>query len=340
MIRTNLCLHYAVRDVLDMTLYDLLKTKKCFKLVCAAANENEEEIKKLIAIYSKAGCHFFDLCAKKEILQAAKQGLDYSIPKEEQNDFHFCISVGIKDNQHISKAFIARNICTNCKKCLEICPQHAIEQHDKTCTVISKNCIGCQKCLETCPAQAISMHSEDTNLQKILPELISLGISCIELHISGEDEEEIDKKWNELNTCFNGILSICQSRSEIGDEKIIKRLQRLISKRPPFSTIIQTDGKPMSGSDDSYKTTLQTVAFAEIIQNSKLPVFIMLSGGTNSKTSELAHLCGVNADAVAMGSYARKIVRPYLDMPDLLENKQAFEEAVNLAKKLIKSVSA
>ena len=310
-----------------MTLYDLLKTKKCFKLVCAAANENEEEIKKLIAIYSKAGCHFFDLCAKKEILQAAKQGLDYSIPKEEQNDFHFCISVGIKDNQHISKA-------------LEICPQHAIEQHGKTCTVISKNCIGCQKCLEICPSQAISMHSEDTNLQKILPEIIPLGISCIELHISGEDEEEIDKKWNELNTCFNGILSICQSRNEIGDKKIIERLQRLISKRPPFSTIVQTDGKPMSGSDDSYKTTLQTVAFAEIIQNSKLPVFIMLSGGTNSKTSELAHLCGVNADAVAMGSYARKIVRPYLDMPGLLENKQAFEEAVNLAKKLIKNVSA
>lgn len=339
MIRTNLCLHYAVRDVFNMTLYDLLKTKKCFKLVCAAANENEEEIKKLIAIYAKAGCRFFDLCAKKEILQSAKQGLDYSIAKEKQDDYHFCISVGIKDNQHISKAYISRNICTNCQRCLQICPQNAIKKQDGFCSIVTKNCIGCKKCFEICPSQAISMHSEDINLQKILPELISLGISCIELHISGEDEEEIEKKWEELNSSFDGILSICQNRNEIGDEKIIKRLQRLISKRPPFSTIIQTDGKPMSGSDDTYKTTLQTVAFAEIIQNSKLPVFIMLSGGTNSKTSELAHLCGVNADAVAMGSYARKIVRPYLDMPDLLENKQSFEEAVNLAKNLIKSVS-
>ena len=139
MIRTNLCLHYAVRDVFNMTLYDLLKTKKCFKLVCAAANENEEEIKKLIAIYAKAGCRFFDLCAKKEILQSAKQGLDYSIAKEKQDDYHFCISVGIKDNQHISKAYISRNICTNYQRCLQICPQNAIKKQDGFCSIVTKN---------------------------------------------------------------------------------------------------------------------------------------------------------------------------------------------------------
>lgn len=321
-----------------MTLYNLLKTKKCFKLVCAASNENEDEIKKLIAIYSKAGCHFFDLCAKKEVIDAAKQGLDYSIPKEEQNNYHFCISVGIKDNQHISKATINKNICTNCKKCLLVCPQNAIQQFDKSCSIITKNCIGCGRCIEICPNQAICYHSEDMNFKKTLPEIIPLGISCIELHISGEDEEEIDKKWNELNAYFDGILSICQNRSEIGDSKIIERLKRLISTRPPYSTIIQTDGKPMSGSDNSYKTTLQTIAFAEIIQNSNLPVFIMLSGGTNSKTSELAHLCGIQYDAIAIGSYARKIIRQYLDMPDLLENKQSFEEAVSTATKLINSI--
>ena len=120
MIRTNLCLHYAVRDVFNITLYDLLKTKKCFKLVCAAANENEEEIKKLIAIYAKAECRFVDLCEKKEILQSAKQGMDYSKAKEKQNDNHFCIRDGINDKQQMSKAYSPRNTCTNCKKCLQI----------------------------------------------------------------------------------------------------------------------------------------------------------------------------------------------------------------------------
>lgn len=44
----------------------------------------------------------------------------------------------------------------------------------------------------------------------------------------------------------------------------------------------------MSGGDDNYKSTLQAVATGEIVQNAKLPVYLILSGGTNAKTTELA----------------------------------------------------
>ena len=53
-----------------------------------------------------------------------------------------------------------------------------------------------------------------------------------------------------------------------------------------------------------------------------------MSGGTNSKTSELAHLCGVDFCGVAIGSYARKIIK----------NTEDEKEAVESAKKLVETI--
>ena len=88
-----------------------------------------------------------------------------------------------------------------------------------------------------------------------------------------------------------GLLSICTSRGKLSDEGLINRITKMIENRAPFTTIVQADGFPMSGGSDDYKTTLQAVATAEIEQNAKLPVYLMLSGGTNSKTAELAKMC-------------------------------------------------
>ena len=41
----------------------------------------------------------------------------------------------------------------------------------------------------------------------------------------------------------------------------------------------------------------------------KLP--ILISGGTNSLTGKLARQCGVNFNGIAIGTYARKIIRDY-----------------------------
>ena len=51
-------------------LKDLLDKKECFKLVCGAGNEDATEVERLVTIYSLAGCNFFDLCAKPEIVNA------------------------------------------------------------------------------------------------------------------------------------------------------------------------------------------------------------------------------------------------------------------------------
>src|SRR5574344_1000730 len=109
-------------------LKELLEEKNCFKLICGAGNEDLIAIRNLVAIFSKAGCKFFDLNASKEALEAAQKGLDFSIKKEAQKEYSFCISVGTKNDVHLNKTQINQNLCKKCGKCIEICPQKAINK--------------------------------------------------------------------------------------------------------------------------------------------------------------------------------------------------------------------
>jgi Fe-S-cluster-containing hydrogenase component 2 len=303
-------------------LKDILISKKCFKLICGAGNQNLDEIANLVAIYAKAGCRFFDFAADIDVLQAAKLGL--SRAGVEESSVHFCVSIGTSSDKHLQKASVDLSKCVYCKKCKNICPQDAIYCISTGCVVDITKCIGCGKCSKVCPASAIDFSSEEQNFLNLLPPLISSGIDCIEFHLNGDEGDEIYEKWNELNNCYDGILSICIGRKKVSDEKMLEILSNLLSSRKPYTTIIQADGVSMSGDIDDYSATLPAVSTAEVIQKASLPAFLIISGGTNSKSTELAKQCNVKLDGVAMGSFARKIVKG-LD----------FDSAVVAAKKLI-----
>ena len=305
-------------------LKKFLDSEKCFKLVCGAGNEDAQEVEKLVKLYSVAGCKFFDLSAKPEIVDAAKRGL------EDRQGF-LCVSVGIKGDPHIQKAKIDTQKCNLCGMCKKNCPQNAIIKEDFY-KVIPTKCIGCEKC----NCEAISYYSQNKDLKEVLPPLVEKGIDCIEFHVMGEGE--IIEKWNYINSIYDGMLSICTSRGLLSEQKMLERIKLMIDGREDFSTIVQADGFPMSGGCDDYKTTLQAVSTAEIVQNANLPVYIMLSGGTNSKTTELAQMCGINYNGVAIGTFARKIVSKYIDREDFLQNEQVFNKALEIAQKLVQTV--
>ena len=306
-------------------LEDLLKEKKVFKLVCGAGNEDIKEVEKLVTLYSKAGCEIFDLSANPDVVDAAKKGIQNSgITK----DRYLCVSVGIKGDPHVSKAYI-KETCKKCGKCEILCPQSAIKYYK----VNQSKCIGCGKCQKNCPH--IEMKDCAKTPQEILPSVIEKGIDCIELHASGFDENDVLEKWNYIKNNFDGMQSLCIDRSKLGNEGVIKRIKNLITDDKKI--IIQADGYPMSGGQDDYKSTLQAVAMAEIIQNSNLPVYILLSGGTNSKSSELSKLCNININGVAIGSFARKIVKEYVTREDFLENEEIFNKALEISKKLVEA---
>ena len=309
-------------------LKDLFDKRECFKLVCGAGNEDVEEVEKLVTIYSLAGCQFFDVSANPEVIDAAKRGLKNAGIEDNR---YICVSVGIDGDPHITKAEID-NKCTKCGLCFNNCPHEAISEGFE---VIKTRCLGCSQCVKLCPNNAIKMHSKLLDYNEILPNLIAKGIDCIEFHAISTDEKDVDEKWEIINRLFNGILCISLDRSELGDKKLIERVERMIKNRLAYSTIIQADGIAMSGNNDEFGTTLQAVATAQLFQNSKLPVYIMMSGGTNTKSAELAKICGVKPNCIAIGSYARMIVKDYLRDKNLLNDNEKLMKAVKIAKSLV-----
>ncbi len=311
-------------------LNKLLESKKCFKLICAAGNEDCEQVSRLVYLYSLAGCKFFDVSANENVVTAAKNALK----KANINDAYICVSISSKGDSHTNKAVINYEKCINCGSCESICPQDAIHY----AKIKKEKCIGCSRCASVCPRQAISYINEDKKPDEILPPIINNGIDCIEFHVVGQDREEILSKWEFINKIFGGMLSISINRGFLGNEDFLSLIKEMIKDRTPYSTIMQADGLPMSGGADDFKTTLQSVATAEIVQSSKLPVYLMLSGGTNSKTAELAKLCAIDYNAVAFGSFARKIVKNYLQRPDFWSNDYIIDEAVRVASDLVNTL--
>ena len=199
-------------------LTDILKDNKCFKLICGAGNEDVDEIEKLTALYSQAGCSFFDICANEKVIDAAKRGLK-RVGKE--NSAYLCISVGVESDQHFCKAQIDEQNCIKCGQCKDLCLQQAIEISENKSEVNTKKCIGCKKCVEICPQECISLVQKPTDLEELLPPLIAKGLDCIELHVAGNDDEDYFNRWKQINEMFTGILSISINRSVLGDEKLI-----------------------------------------------------------------------------------------------------------------------
>lgn len=303
-----------------------------FKLVCGAGNEDCESVKRLVYVYAKAGCRFFDLSARKEILESAKDALKLA----KVDDAMLCVSVGIKGDPHITKAKINESNCIKCGNCFSNCPNDAIYS---SIIIDEKKCIGCGNCIKKCPTGAISMFDKDVNVKEILPYMVKNGVEVLELHIMGHDKKDLAAKWDIINECRPKFASICIDRENFGNKEALSRIKEMIAYREPYTTIIQADGIPMSGADDTFKTTLQAVAMAEIIQNTNLPVYIMISGGTNSKTKELAELCGIKYWGIAIGSWARKIVKQEITTNDFWQNETLQNIAIQKAFDLITTAS-
>ena len=310
---------------------EYLDSKKCFKLICGAGNKNFDEITKLCALYSAAGCRFFDVNASVDAVKAAKKGIEIS---KKENECFICVSVGTKNDPHLSKCIINADNCISCGTCESVCIQKAIAQGDNSYIIDENKCIGCGKCIDVCPANTIKRYSKEISFSKILPPLIREDIDCIEYHTITDNEEEVLKGWETITELYKGALSVCLDRSKIGNERVKSRLKSMKEKCNNIF-MIQADGAPMSGGSDDYRTTLQAVAMADIVEKSEITPYIIMSGGTNSKTMELAHLCNIGVYGFAVGSYARKIVKEYIEREDFLTNEEVFNQALQIAKELV-----
>jgi len=324
----------------------LLKEGKYFKLVCGAGNENAEEVRRLTLIYTLAGTNGLDVSANPEVVKACVKGIEqaYELAPRFSRKIavrpFITVSVGMPGDNHVRKAEITDR-CVKKGNCLAVCPTDAITAD----FVVKKEaCIGCGNCEAVCPPKisAVRFEHNDRTLREILPECLAAGAENIELHAAVADDESILSEWSIVcDSQPNHFVSMCLDRFHLSNLHLIKRIKQA-GEIAGERLIIQADGVPMSAGSDDFNTTLQAIAIADVITKdlirkdenfADLP--ILLSGGTNGKTGEMARLCDISYSGVSIGTHARKIVKKFVNNPDFDTDMQGLLEAVEIAEDLI-----
>ncbi len=324
----------------------LFDEARYFKLVCGAGNENADEVYKLALVYTLAGANAFDVSAQPEIVEACVAGIDRASEMAERFDVtipirpFIKISVGMKGDHHVRKAIIS-DACVSCNLCIPVCPTDAIPAELK---VIRELCIGCGNCEAVCPPKisAIQYEHNERQLTEILPECLAAGAENIELHAAVPDDETIMKELEIVAAAQpDNFISLCLDRYHLSNVHLVERIKQAFEIAGE-RLIIQADGIPMSGGNDDFNTTLQAIAIADIINKELLTkdkryknIPILLSGGTNSFTGELAQQCTVPFHGVSIGTHGRKIVKELISEPDIEMNHELISAAIKITRDLI-----
>lgn len=320
-------------------LKNLFERREYFKIVCGAGNEDVEEVRKLSLVYALAGANGIDVSANIDIVKSSVAGIERAyelapkLGKKIKIRPFINVSIGMRGDPHIRKAFIDQASCTHCGLCLEDCLRQAITADHQ---VINMRCIGCGDCARVCPVNAVSFFDKRAELKNILPECLKHGAETFELHAIIPDDDSVMTDWRMMTGILtDNYISLCLDRSQLSDAHLVRRI-KAAGELARGRMIIQADGVPMSGGSDDYNTTLQAVAISDLVAKSNLPVMILVSGGTNSKTGELLKLCGVRAHGVSIGTFARKLVGRYIDHPNFESDLNLLRPAVAVAEKLVK----
>jgi len=333
----------------------LLDTRKYFKLVCGAGNEDAEEVKRLTVLYTLAGAKGLDISASVDVVKSCMEGIDLAFDLADQLDISLSIrpfimvSVGMPGDHHVRKSFINLDTCLKCDLCIPVCPTDAIP---KELVVIKDKCIGCGNCSAICPrSDIIHYEHNDRELETLLPACLEAGAEQIELHAAVADDEAIIAEWQLVSDVNpNGHISMCLDRlhlSNFGFEERVRKAKEIAGER----LIIQSDGYPMSGGEDDFNTTLQAIATADVlnkkfnmklrkstntlIYKNKIQVNQLLSGGTNSLTAVLADMTGVKFQGASLGTFARKIVKQIINNEMFYDDINLIKEGSLIAKELV-----
>ncbi len=232
--------------------------------------------------------------------------------------------------------------------------------------VIKDLCIGCGKCSDICPKDdIISYRHNARELRELLPKCIEAGAETFELHAAVGEHKITMEEWklvNEINP--SNYNSMCLDRLNLGNSKLEYRIKEA-KKISKDKLIIQADGYPMSGGENNFNSTLQAVACADVINKkfnmrvnkkekkegsgkakvsskriyrpSILSIPVVLSGGTNVLSKQLAKQAGVRCNGVAIGTYARDIIEDFVSDKNFYTDINIIKNAFNLANQLVKN---
>lgn len=317
-----------------------LNQKQFFKLVCGASLTDTKMIEKLSFIFTLAGAHVIDLAPTADVIFAARKGVQKAIDHKPQAISPLIMaSIQLDKDPHFRKVEVDYNLCDLCGACIKVCPTEAFKIESQRFNYFSERCFGCGICPSYCHVDALKMIDTKPLPEETLSEMISLGVRSIEFHF-GNNFYKIQEIWGDVKDLVKNLELVSFSiGSELLSDNDIRKAANLCYKLAGEGIILQCDGTPMSGSltglsKNGNNTDNSCLHVASIIEKERLPVYLQISGGTNENSYIKATNTGLNVHGVAIGSYARKLLMPYLT------GKEDIEDALKIAKLLVCSAGS
>ena len=317
-------------------------SNKWVKLICGASNEDVVAIEDLCAVYSAAGVDYIDVAAEKSIVEAARNGIKWA-KKLYGASPGLMISISDGKDIHFRKAKFNPLKCPpNCPRpCERTCPTSAIDHFG----INETKCYGCGRCINSCPLNLISEYEYNLSKNDLTKTLQIIKPNAVEIHTEIDRIDSFKKvasiiKNSDIKLELISVsCGLNQSKKEPKDlsQALWDRYTILVKHNLPL--IWQLDGRPMSG-DLAPTTGKDTVKLWEKIGSHLPPGLIQLAGGTNGKTHEFLKINNL-PDGIAFGSYARKIMQPFIEYANQ-NNKKLYEYpdkmalAIKKARKLLK----
>lgn len=328
-------------------VFKALDEKRFFKLICGASLTDTKMVEDLSFIFTLAGAHVIDLAPKADVIFAAKCGIEKAISRGKSRLAPtplIMASIQLDEDPHFRKVEVDYNLCDLCGACIKVCPTEAFRIVDhKEFIYLTERCFGCGICPSYCHVNALNMVDFKPTPKETLNEIISLGVKSVEFHF-GKNFQKIESVWKESRSLLQKLeLFSFSIGSELLTDEEIRKAANLCYKLAGRHIILQCDGAPMSGGIDIKDKKLSngnngdssSFHVARVIEKEGLPVYLQISGGTNHNSFSNAIKSGLDINGVAIGSYARKLLMPYLGK---LENKEKLQNAVEIARSLVNSV--
>jgi ferredoxin len=238
------------------------------------------------------------------------------------------VSVNIGEDPHFRRIELNTNTCTECLLCIPSCPANAFFISNEQFAYEPNLCYGCSNCLPYCNYDALSFENWNGSSPETISELIKLGASAFEIHLSPDLEafKSFYKKLpanNKILESFS-IGSGLVNAEELSEAAItiVKAVREKYQGLHPL--VLQVDGIPLSGARDlysleqsGYKLDSEENKDLASIENARIviealgkaglrdSVYVQISGGSTEHSLAKAHALGVPIAGVAIGSYAR-----------------------------------